>query len=192
MLARRRWGSIAILYNTVGADYVWWLRRTLPDRELAGLLADPAVTIHTLYGDGEPAGFFELDARHWPEINLGYFGLMPHAVGGGIGHAFLRRAVDEVMAARRPRHDGKHLQRRPSTRAADLPARRVPHRPPGAGGVECAKPSRPTDPAQPQALSPAPERVASIWPITGSPPCGIPLPAVPWGTKWKVAGRRRR
>ena len=25
------------LYNTVGADYLWWLRRTMPDRELAGL-----------------------------------------------------------------------------------------------------------------------------------------------------------
>ena len=27
------------LYNTVGADYLWWLRRTMPDRELAELLA---------------------------------------------------------------------------------------------------------------------------------------------------------
>src|SRR5579862_4473870 len=51
------------LYNTVGADYVWWLRRTMPDRELAALLGDPAVSIHTLYAGGEPAGFFELDAR---------------------------------------------------------------------------------------------------------------------------------
>ena len=38
------------LYNTVGADYVWWLRRTTPDDELAALLRDPAVSIHVLYG----------------------------------------------------------------------------------------------------------------------------------------------
>jgi GNAT superfamily N-acetyltransferase len=89
-------GFYRYLYNTVGADYVWWLRRTMPDRDLAGLLSDPGVSIYTLYCDGEPGGFFELDARNWPDINLGYFGLMPHLVGRGVGHAFLRAAVDEV------------------------------------------------------------------------------------------------
>ncbi len=84
------------LYNTVGADYVWWLRRTVSDAELAALLGDPLVAIHVLYRRGEPAGFFELDARYWPDINLSYFGLMPWAVGSGVGFAFLRQAVDAV------------------------------------------------------------------------------------------------
>ena len=84
------------LYNTVGADYVWWLRRTMPDAELRLLLGDPEVSIYALYGGGEPAGFFELDSRTWPDVNLSYFGLMPHAVGSGIGYAFLRAAVDAV------------------------------------------------------------------------------------------------
>jgi len=84
------------LYNTVGADYVWWLRRTMPDNELAKLLREPSVLIHTLYHGGEPAGFFELDGLTWPDVNLSYFGLMPHAVGSGIGYAFLRVAVDAV------------------------------------------------------------------------------------------------
>jgi GNAT superfamily N-acetyltransferase len=82
------------LYNTVGADYVWWLRRTMPDEELAMLLRDPPVSIHVLYNGGEPAGFFELDARSWPDVNLSYFGLMPHAIGAGVGYPFLRHAVD--------------------------------------------------------------------------------------------------
>jgi len=82
------------LYNTVGADYVWWLRRTMPDDELASLLRDPAVSIHVLYSGGEPAGFFELDARSWPDVNLSYFGLMPHAIGAGVGFPFLQHAVD--------------------------------------------------------------------------------------------------
>ena len=88
------------LYNTVGADYVWWLRRTTPDEDLAALLRDPMVAIHVLYRDGEPAGFFELDARPWPDVNLSYFGLMPHVIGGGLGYAFLRQAVDAVWAQR--------------------------------------------------------------------------------------------
>ena len=89
-------GFYRYLYNTVGADYLWWLRRTMPDRDLAHMLGDPAVSLHTLYYDGEPAGFYELDARNWPDINLSYFGLMPHAVGTGVGLAFLRSSVDEV------------------------------------------------------------------------------------------------
>ena len=84
------------LYNTVGADYVWWLRRTMPDRELGELLANRAVSIHVLYEGGEPAGFFELDRRTWPDTNLSYFGLMPHAVGTGIGYALLRAAIAEA------------------------------------------------------------------------------------------------
>jgi GNAT superfamily N-acetyltransferase len=45
----------------------------------------------------EPAGFFELDGRARPDVNLSYFGLMPHAIGGGFGGAFLRAAVDEAF-----------------------------------------------------------------------------------------------
>ena len=89
-------GFYRYLYNTVGEDYVWWLRRTMPDAELAALLRDPVVSIHVLYCGGEPAGFFELDGRTWPDVNLSYFGLMPHAVGSGVGYPFLRSAVDAV------------------------------------------------------------------------------------------------
>ena|ERR1700712_1878194 len=84
------------LYNTVGADYLWWLRRVTPDHELAAMLRDSAIAIHVLYEKGEPAGFFELDSRLWPDVNLSYFGLLPNAIGRGIGFAFLRAAVDEV------------------------------------------------------------------------------------------------
>lgn len=84
------------LYNTVGADYLWWLRRTSSDSELAALLSDKAVALHVLYIRGEPGGFFELDARTWPDVNLSYFGLMPFMIGTGAGQAFLRHAVNEV------------------------------------------------------------------------------------------------
>ena len=86
------------LYDTVGADYVWWLRRTLPDATLAGVLAEPLVSVHVLYRDGEPAGFFELDRRAAHVCNLSYFGLLPQAVGLGIGRAFLAAAVREAWA----------------------------------------------------------------------------------------------
>ncbi len=89
-------GFYRYLYDTVGHDYVWWLRRTLTDAELGRVLADPGVTIHVLYKDGEPAGFYELDRRNRPLVNLSYFGLMPHAIGAGLGRAFLGQAVAEA------------------------------------------------------------------------------------------------
>jgi GNAT superfamily N-acetyltransferase len=81
------------LYNTVGAPWVWWLRRTLPDSELAALLASPAVSLHVLYRGEEAIGFFELDARPLTTVNLAYFGLVPHAIGHGLGTALLHAAL---------------------------------------------------------------------------------------------------
>ncbi len=89
-------GFYRYLYDTVGAAHVWWLRRTMSDRELAALLRDPLVGVHVLYWCGEPAGFFELDARPWPDVNLSYFGLLPHAIGCGFGYPLLRHAIDTV------------------------------------------------------------------------------------------------
>ena len=86
------------LYATVGGPYVWWLRRMLSDKELALLLRHPAVSIHVLSVEGAEAGFYELDASHWPAVNLSYFGLMPHAIGQHLGFAFLRHAVDAAFA----------------------------------------------------------------------------------------------
>ena len=91
-------GFYRYLYDTVGRDYCWWLRRTLPDERIEALLRDPAVSIHVLYCGGEPAGFYELERRWDGTTNLSYFGLMPHAVGQRMGRAFLRHAIDTAWA----------------------------------------------------------------------------------------------
>ncbi|MFN6956341.1 MAG: GNAT family N-acetyltransferase [Acetobacteraceae bacterium] len=90
------------LYDTVGEPWLWWMRRTASDAELAALLALPAISIHVLMQDGEPAGFYELDRRPAHAVNLAYFGLMPWAIGTGLGRAFLRHAVDTAWTAGRP------------------------------------------------------------------------------------------
>ena len=89
------------LYDTIGRDWVWWLRRTVPDQELAALLARRDISIHVLYQGGEPAGFYELERRGGEAgTNLAYFGLMPHAIGHGVGRALLRQAIDTAWADR--------------------------------------------------------------------------------------------
>jgi len=90
------------LYDTVGEPWLWWMRRTASDAELAALLALPAISVHVLMQDGEPAGFYELDRRPAQAVNLAYFGLMPWAIGTGLGRAFLRHAVDTAWAAGKP------------------------------------------------------------------------------------------
>jgi len=86
------------LYATVGHDYIWWLRRTLSDKELDSVLSDRAISIHVLRDAEGELGFYELDRRGWPVINLAYFGLYPRAVGLGIGMAFLFHAIQAAWA----------------------------------------------------------------------------------------------
>jgi GNAT superfamily N-acetyltransferase len=82
------------LYNTVGEPWLWWLRRVMPDAELAAHLGRPHVGLRVLYRGGEPAGFYELESRPDGAVNLSYFGLLPQAIGQGLGRAMLRHAVD--------------------------------------------------------------------------------------------------
>jgi GNAT superfamily N-acetyltransferase len=86
------------LYNEVGKPWLWYERRLLDDVGLAALLHDPAVEVHVAYANGVPAGFYELDRRHPTDIDLAYFGLLPDFIGRGLGHWFLRRALDDAWA----------------------------------------------------------------------------------------------
>lgn len=85
------------LYNEIGAPWLWWLRRMMPDDMLARHLASPTVSTHLLRVDGEVAGFFETDAGHWPFVNLNYFGMRAGFIGRGLGRVLLEAAVDSVF-----------------------------------------------------------------------------------------------
>lgn len=85
------------LYNDVGTPWLWWLRRLMPDAQLARHLVRPSLSIYVLRVNGQEAGFFETDASHWPFVNLNYFGLKPEYVGRGLGRKLLDAAVDSVF-----------------------------------------------------------------------------------------------
>ncbi len=122
------------LYDTVGRDWLWYERRVVHDDELARLLADPSIEVHVAYRGGAPAGFFELDARQAGVIDLAYFGLMPEAIGQGIGPWLLRAALDLAWAAQPARvtvntNSLDHPAALPTYRKAGfVPYRRVRHR----------------------------------------------------------------
>jgi GNAT superfamily N-acetyltransferase len=98
LLPRATVAQYRALYDAVGQDYVWWLRRTLSDAELDRVLADPDITVDLARADGETLGFFELDRRSWPTTNLAYFGLLPGAIGQGLGIGLLHHAIAAAWA----------------------------------------------------------------------------------------------
>ncbi len=84
------------LYAAVGEPWFWYERRLLTDEELAARIGAKGIEISVLYADGEPAGYIEMDYADPLDVNLAYFGLVPHFVGHGLGGFFLARALDEA------------------------------------------------------------------------------------------------
>ncbi len=84
------------LYDAVGAPWHWYDRKRWTDAELAVVVDDPAVEIHAAWRHGTPAGYVELDRRTAGQCEVAYFGLVPEAIGGGLGTWLLRWAVREA------------------------------------------------------------------------------------------------
>ena len=82
------------LYKTVGEVHEWtdWFQKE--PGEVKAFVGNPKVLLYSLMLDGWPGGFFMLDSRDPGTCDLAYFGLVPQAVGRGLGTWFLATAVD--------------------------------------------------------------------------------------------------
>ena len=82
------------LYDAVGRSFHWVDRKQLGDAELAAIIHDPNVEVWVVNVGGQPAGYFEVDARRAPvEVELEYFGLLPEFHGLGLGKWLLAEAI---------------------------------------------------------------------------------------------------
>lgn len=88
------------LYDRVGRDYDWTDQHEAGPEAVAAFLGDPEVALYTFVRAGWPHGFFVLDGRTPETCNLAYFGLVPEAIGRGLGSFLLQTAVH--MAWDRP------------------------------------------------------------------------------------------
>ena len=84
------------LYADVGREYLWLDRLGWTDDEIADHLADPRIEVWLLREGDEPAGYFELKRHEDGAVEIAYFGLLPHAVGRGLGKFLLTRAVERA------------------------------------------------------------------------------------------------
>ncbi len=80
-------------YRT-GKAWDWVARLRLDDDALSKIIHADDTSVHVLYLDGAPAGFFELKKIDAETVNLEYFGLMQHTHGKGLGRWFLSQALD--------------------------------------------------------------------------------------------------
>lgn len=87
------WWYFLSLYDAVGRDYAWTDKHQMPRPEMDAWLAHPDVSLFTLMSRGWPQGFFMLDWRDPEACDLAYFGLVPQAVGKGLGSWLLRTAI---------------------------------------------------------------------------------------------------
>ena len=86
-------------YTRVGEAYEWTDMLHRPAEERAAYASDPGREMHILrLPDGQEGGFFLLDFTEMPVADLGYFGLLPAALGGGYGRALLEQAVALLWA----------------------------------------------------------------------------------------------
>ena len=88
------------LYDTIGADWNWYMRRRLSDDELAAIIHDDRVEVFVLYVRGVPAGYVELDRRVEGEVEIAYFGLIPEYVGRGFGKYLLAWGLGRAWSYR--------------------------------------------------------------------------------------------
>lgn len=86
------------LYAEVGRAWSWFERLWWTDDELAAHLGRPEVSIRVLQLDGVPAGYYELVRQADSSVEIAYFGLMPQAIGRGLGRWLLSEAIAEAWA----------------------------------------------------------------------------------------------
>lgn len=86
------------LYGQVGGPWEWtdWFSAT-PEQQ-AAFVGDPQVRLTTLLVDGWPGGFYMLDSRQPGICDLAYFGLVPQAIGRGLGTWLLATAIRAAWA----------------------------------------------------------------------------------------------
>ena len=73
------------LFREVGENWIWFGRLTYDDATLSKLLNEPERENFLPLRDGRPVGTLELDYANPEEPVVAYFGLVPDAIGGGLG-----------------------------------------------------------------------------------------------------------
>jgi hypothetical protein len=73
------------LYTAVGGDWQWTMRLPWTWRQWMDWLSRPGVETWVAWSQGTPAGYVELVAQEEGVVEIASFGLLPYAIGQGLG-----------------------------------------------------------------------------------------------------------
>ena len=81
------------LYDAVGRDYAWEDIHEWEHQRIEDWLRNDRMSLYTLIEHGWPQGFFMLEDVRDGVCDLAYLGMVPEAVGRGLGQYLLRTAI---------------------------------------------------------------------------------------------------
>ena len=82
------------LFRAVGEPWLWTSRLHQSDEMIAARIGDSGIAALAVVEEGRDVGLVELDLRRPGEVEIVLFGLVPAAVGRGLG----RRLMSELLA----------------------------------------------------------------------------------------------
>lgn len=88
------------LFRRIGTDWMWTSRLVLDTADLAALISAADTEIYVPVRGDEALGLFELHVGRTDETELRYFGIVPEAIGGGLGRWLMQEGL--AAAWRRP------------------------------------------------------------------------------------------
>jgi len=90
-----------MLFQRVGAPWLWFSRLVMDDATLTAIIHDPAVSVFAVVDRaGIEVGLLELDHRTDGECEIGYFGLIPELAGQGHGRWLMAQALMRAWTAK--------------------------------------------------------------------------------------------
>ncbi len=81
------------LFRAIGKNLMWFSRLILSDEKLAAIIGNPQIESYALVHKGKPVGLLELNFTESPDCELAFFGLVPEAIGGGLGRALMDESI---------------------------------------------------------------------------------------------------
>jgi GNAT superfamily N-acetyltransferase len=84
------------LFRVIGRDIMWFSRLIMAEEKLAAIIGDANVQAYALVKDGKDIGLLELDFREAGMCELSFFGVVPSAVGTGVGRYLMSEALERA------------------------------------------------------------------------------------------------
>jgi GNAT superfamily N-acetyltransferase len=85
-------------FKAVGENLLWFSRLLMSDEKLKSVLANPAIDSYVFQRGNQMLGLLELNFEDRANCELAFFGLVPDAVGSGLGRMLMDEAIRRAFA----------------------------------------------------------------------------------------------